>query len=242
MKNMRILVVFSVVAFLFATSVAWAVVVPAPPNAPSWWKIPGDPLDGATRTQYHGFTGNPNDDTFGTYNGFIPDLGDVWTFDFGPNHLTPTFNTAIPDGLPTIAYGDGIGFEAIPLPGDFIKTMGNRENERKIKQFYAGILWFDASPTMNSTLDIEVYADAEVTGTQYTIVQPDSGWRFTYVTGVIIPQPSHEHFEVDFGATGDVYVDSFWAGTHCVPEPSTIAMMLFGGLGVVGGVIRKIRR
>ena len=243
MKNMRVLVLFSAVAFAFATTAAWAVIdYPVPPNHPSWWKIPSDPADGVTRTQFHSFITDPNPaDTPPdyTYNGFsVAGVADSWTFSF-----TPPFNTPIPGGVGPNYGDDGFGIY-FPLNQSMEKWMWNLPNPKAVKQFFVCVSWWDWLP--NASIAINCYSeDTQVSQTLTKVDGPIANggqWHTTYLEGIIIPQPGHEYFQFTCDIGELPYIDSIWVGTHCVPEPSTIAMMAFGALGVAGGVIRKIRR
>jgi len=256
MKNLRNVLFVSVLlfAFLAATSAVWA--YPLPPSnplisPPCWWKVPGDPLGmygQYTRTQFHSFITDPREalppgSPDYTFNGFTPSQTDSWIFGWAPPE---GFGTVGPTG-PNPG-DDGIGLP-VPYEHDMTKTMGNMEILYFDKLFFVAVDWYDAEP--DTTLTINCVAEAgthQVINPQLTTVKYAGnylGWRTTYLTGSIHPQPNYEdfHFLFENGEVeeGSAFVDSLWVGTKC-PEPSTIAMMLFGGLGVIGGVIRKFRR
>jgi len=249
MKNLRNVLFVGAALAIFA-GFAWATDY-APPDAPDWWKLPGADPDGVTRTQFHSFITDPdlgqNPDY--TYNGWnlIPGQADDWGFEWNP----VAFGQIIGSTGPYPPADNGLGL-LVPgfggaAPEVMSKMMVNRENLELSKLFFVVLTWYD--PTNgNATLTIDVDGDlvsggdATVTPHIKTVPGP-GGWRTTTFWGTIFPQPDHEHFDFHFlGNSEPLYVDSAWVGTHCVPEPSTIAMMLFGGLGVVGGVIRKFRR
>ncbi|GAG20483.1 unnamed protein product, partial [marine sediment metagenome] len=53
-----------------------------PVYKPAWWKVPGDPEDGVSRTLYRSFITQPwapDDAPDYTYNGYQPSRPDTWT-------------------------------------------------------------------------------------------------------------------------------------------------------------------
>jgi len=68
--------------------------------------------------------------------------------------------------------------------------------------------------------------------TSSTQVHLDAGWTASIIEGTISPQPNWEDFTFSF-SSGGVYVDEAYIGTHCVPEPATIGLLLAGILVVV---------
>jgi len=248
MKNLTII---GIILFAFAavTGAAWAN-CPAPPSAPPWWKTPDPGVlpDGASRTQFHSFITDPNPpDTEPdcTYNGFIFAGQDAWAFTF-----QTLFGAPIPGGTGPNIGDDGLGLQ-VPIDLQFDKLMRNLEILTRYKEYFVAVSWWDALPgtTLNVTCIPEPQAGEPqepihvIQNNQLLTVGGENGWRTTFLTGQIVPQPDFEEFIFNFeGTDGRPYIDSIWVGTTCVPEPSTIAMMLFGGLGVASGAIRKIHR
>jgi len=213
---------------------------------PEWWKTPNDlPPDGYTKIEFHCFSTDPNwDATHGPiypdygYNGFQSSF-DVW----GGNGEPPEFGVDI--DAPTDPFGgDNKGVSLIDMT-NIHKVMYNLDDPSRVKTFYVGMIWYDASANHTGTLTI----GCESEGSEVILYAPQNwtdtntpAWHYSVQTGTIIPQPGVETFTFTFGNGALPWADSVWVGTTCIPEPGTIAMMLFGGLGVVGGVIRKFRR
>ena len=128
-----------------AANGAWG--IPAPPD---WFQVPPD---GATRLQYHSFHADPNlnQPPDWTYDGFDPSQPDQWTMPQGVqyNMQNPKpwafywesggGGAGVPP-LPTGFLNDNIG-ASLPQGGTLTKRMGNRADDRMIKEFYALVIW-----------------------------------------------------------------------------------------------------
>jgi PEP-CTERM motif len=222
---------------------------------PGWW--PDDPYgnpDGVTRAQYHSFMTDPNLNLppDWTYDGFQPSVPDNWTTNgimqyqaAGPGPDPFYFGSAWPEDLA----GDDIGAYLIPEELVSIsKLMGNLRMDDWEKEYYVLAIWAG-----EGILDISVdsqFPNDIVTGTQ--IQYDDAGYHATILEGLIIPQPDWETFTFDFmpapitDATGAIigyetlFIDSIYIGTHCVPEPGTVAMLIaLAGLAFVALRRRK---
>jgi hypothetical protein len=210
---------------LFAISPVWATTVLQP--GPIWWS----PVDGLTRTQYHSFLTDPNENLPPDYtnNGFQPSTADQWTVAVA---ATGAYDTDIPDDNPFIdsqgnPYGDGRGVEIDPN-GLIRKVMGNFAVPTNVKYFFVQLIWQGAA-------DLVITADAvgAVLSSQSQV--DDSGWHSTWLTGSITPQPDQEVFTFSFSnASSPIYMDSVWVGTHCVPAPATALLLGSGGLILFG--------
>lgn len=209
---------------------------PAPPDGrvtvlpygPDWWRWPGLARDGVTRTQGHSFHQNPNQAGGGdyTYDGYTPTVTDEWNglggID-GYNQPIPN-NTPYPfvdrDGRP---FGDGIGAH-LPESTLLTKTMGNRfAGNEFIKEIFLAIIWKGAG-----SLSLNVTAPGSRASVSQTNLSEANGWHVSWLRGTLSPQPNQETFSFSFG--GEAWIDSVWVGTHCIPEPSALALVAAGVL------------
>ncbi len=208
-------------------------------DLPDWWKVPGDPPDGVTRTQFHGFHSDPA--TLPSpdyqYDGFIPCQQDVWNtsaigmydVDIAPNPFVANDGHTDDDPWQKGAW--------IPEAGVVTKEMGNLDNPLMIKEFWVELHWWGADC---NDIQLAVICDGyDVVQNCYTITDAmDPNWHVSYMYGTIWPQPCFETFVIQ-SMNGSIYLDDLWIGTHCVPEPASAAGMIAGCAGLVGLVIRK---
>jgi hypothetical protein len=231
-------------ALILATTAA--VATDFPEGGPSWWKNQfSPPNDGATRTQFHSFLDDPNDADAPDYHydGFTPTGPDVWLWDGG---MLGDFGEAIPEELPGHPWhdqGDNAGVH-IDAPGTMSKEMANLSRPNQFKEFFISVLWLDTTTNHDADLTLSIYAPGNPQIDiieDYQINIPDSHWRYTVLSGKITPQVDSEMFSLTFDKASP-YIDSLWVGTHCVPEPGTIAMLASGALGILGLAWRRLRR
>ena len=69
----------------------------------------------------------------------------------------------------------------------------------------------------------------------YALNPPDMGMHEN-LDGEIIPNPAYDEITIDFfvGPGEEAYIDSFEVATICFPEPATLALLLLGGLPLLG--------
>ncbi len=111
--------------------------------------------------------------------------------------------------------------------------MGNLRQDDWTKEFFGVVIW-EGPAGASLSIDVNSEADTTISLTQYDIVEPTMlNWRATVFEGLIEPQPDWEQFDFTFTGLGSAIavVDSIYVGTQCVPEPSTLVLLLgFGGL------------
>ncbi len=235
-RNMQLLVILAIMVTMeMATAES---LYPAMPtlerttvlsHGPDWWKIPGDPNDGRTRTQFHSFLQNPNQlaSPDYTYDGYPPSVADQWTTPaIDPNaYNQPIPNSSPypfidPDGAP---YGDGFG-AYIGQAGTLSKLMGNRFVPTWTKEIFLAIIWKGAG-----TLTLGVTPSSGTASVSQTNQDEANDWHVSWLEGTIYPQPNSETFALTFSQAG-AWVDSVWVGTHCIPEPSAVLLVAVGAL------------
>lgn len=198
------------------------------PYGPDWWRGPGAARDGVTRTQMHSFHQNPNDPGGGdyTYDGYPPTVTDEWGGLGGISQYNRPIPNSTPypfvdrDGRP---FGDGIG-AFLPESATLTKRMGNRHvNDEDVKVIFLAIIWKGAG-----SLSLDVTAPGSRVSVSQTNLNEGNGWHVSWLRGTISPQPNQEMFSFSFG--GEAWIDSVWAGTHCIPEPSALALLAAGVL------------
>jgi len=196
------------------------------PDPPDWWGSP----DEFTRLQHHSFHADPNlnQPPDSTYDGFVPSIQDVWTLPGGItyNQDNPSSWGAYWTGNPGGNLNDNIGAN-LPDGGTLTKAMGNMANEEMIKEFYALVIWSGSE----ASVDISVSSPETVVEETFEWEGGEAGLFATVLEGTITPQPDKEDFS--FAFTGTAFVDEIYVGTHCVPEPSTIAMLCLGAFGLL---------
>lgn len=213
---------FLATLLVFSAAANATLTIPPPPD---WWQFPPD---GGTRLQYHSFQTDPNlnlDPDY-TYDGFTPSVPDSWTL---PPDIM--YGVAIPNFWPILWSGhagnlnDGIG-ALLPTAATLTKHMGNLHVDSLDKEFYALAIW-SGPGTLTMSVTSEAGASITSTQTQYG----EAGWFATILEGTISPQPDWEDFSFAF-SNGQVYLDSIYVGTHCVPEPASCGLLLVGVLAV----------
>lgn len=201
-----------------------------PPMAkPAWWV---DPPGGTTRLQYHSFQSDPDNNQAPDYtrNGYEPNpnFPDDWTID-----ANATYNNVVL-GPVDDDWGDGRAMRIGGFPTAFNKRMGNQFVEENIKHYFVEIVWKYDGGIHFGDFDLIVQAPGGSAVTETIdgdmMGEDNNGWRIQRWEGTIDPQPDWEMFR--FVPPQDVLVDSVWIGTHCVPEPGTIALLGLGALAL----------
>jgi hypothetical protein len=206
-----------ILLLLAATTAQAAMTIPPPPD---WWQVPPD---GRTRLQHHSFHADPNLNLppDATYDGFVPAQPDQWTLPTGImyNQPNPTPWAFIWQGIGG-QLNDNVG-ATLPGPGTLTKRMGNLEDDRLVKEFYALIIWSGAPGTLTMNVNSP---GSTVTATTYEM--GEAGMLASVIEGTIDPQPMWEDFTFTFN-TG-VFIDEVYIGTHCIPEPAALCLLLAG--------------
>lgn len=214
-----------VVTLLAMSGVANAALTLPPP--PPWWQVPPPP---GTRLQYHSFHSDPNLNMppDWTAESFVPPQPDLWTM---PGDTVYNQPVVPPWAIYWPGYpgplNDNTG-AYLPTGGIVTKRMGNLRDDLMYKEFYALIIW-----TGSGTLNMSVSSEAGTTVSSNTMFFTDGGMNASIIEGTITPQPDWELFTFTFSGQG-VYLDEAYIGTHCVPEPVTMALLVLGGLLTAG--------
>ncbi|MBN1908651.1 MAG: PEP-CTERM sorting domain-containing protein [Pirellulales bacterium] len=245
MKSWKMVVVLAALFCLGASAVQAGQLVPFP----EWWAWPPNNPDGLTRLQYHSFQTDPNLNLppDWTLSGFDPAVSDQWTIPSAALYNVPTgYMAGLFKGDMGRDLADGFGLY-LADPGILTKLMGNQAHPDRVKDLFAVVIWEGPA---NASLNICVTSEdgTQIQTNQVEITEPTmQNWRATVLTGTIDPQPDWEMFDFGFCGfdgslepmVGGVYIDSIYVGTHCVPEPGTLALLL--GL-LVAGVFAYRRR
>ena len=199
-----------------------------PGGLPGWWPGgPGDPPDGLTRAQVHGFSADPNLNAppDWTYDGFQPSVPDSWTMPGGLQYgVDASFWPVHYLGGGYLNDGSGIWLNDQTIT----KRMGNLRINEWIKEFYVLVIWHSPGGGM---LGVDVDSELATDVVTQTMAQYDDGnWHATIVEGTIEPQPNWEDFT--FTCIGATFIDTIMIGTHC-PEPATLCLLVFGGMMVL---------
>lgn len=232
------------VAVLFGSS-AFSDYLEPPLHKPDWWKVPGDPADGMTRTMYRSFITDPNppdDNGDYTYNGFTPSISDSWTDNLNLGYFV-SWGPDCPE------YGDRYCLNTEP-PIALNVTLGNRSVQNGVKYYFiqtvgrslgAGDHELELIRTEDGGAD--PWWDPDHVHTTDWIDCDNDGLGdigvSTWSGKLLVEQPDWETFA--FWVASDL-VDSMWIGTHCIPEPATLTLAAAAAAGLLGYVRRRRMR